>query len=251
MLNRSFIIPVLSLGEGAPYNILTLLEDLRGIEGEVICIFNSREVFERLQDHSRIDKYCFNKTNAGVSRSWNMGLHLSESATVFILNEDLHIQVAAVDQMEQYLYQLPDAVLVAPQGSYLDFTSLRIIRYFEKGSFSRPVRTHDVSGFFFAIHMERFIRHKLCFDNRFSPCFMEEWDMGMQVMKAGLACYAVPVKAFDHQWGISGGLDNTPIPYFGRLVYRNAVLTSNRRKFLNKWFATQAADDGSGLNNGK
>jgi GT2 family glycosyltransferase len=251
MTDRSFVIPVLSLGQGARYNILTLLEDLRGIGGEVICIFNNRDAFERLQNHPRIDKYCFNKTNAGVSRSWNMGINLAEGATVFILNEDLHIRNVAVDQMEQYLYQLPHAVLVAPQGSYLDFTNLRIIRYFEKDTFSKPVRTHDVSGFFFAIHMERFLGHKLCFDNRYSPCFMEEWDMGMQVMKAGLACYAVPVTAFDHQWGISAGLDNTPIPYFGRLVYRNTILTDNRRKFKDKWFATQAVNDGSGLNIGK
>ena len=237
MVRRSFIIPVLSLGEGAKYNILTLLEDLEIIEGEVICIFNSRTVFEKLQGHPRIDKYCFNKTNAGVSRSWNMGINLAEGTTVFILNEDLHVQAIAVDQLEHYLYQLPDAVLVAPQGSYLDFTNLRIIHYFEKDSFSEPVRTHDVSGFFFAIHMERYVKHKLCFDIRYSPCFMEEWDMGMQVMQAGLACYAVPVKAFDHRWGISGGSENTPIPYFERLVYRNDVLSANRRKFKNKWRA--------------
>ena len=89
MTDRSFVIPVLSLGQGARYNILTLLEDLRGIGGEVICIFNNRDAFERLQNHPRIDKYCFNKTNAGVSRSWNMGINLAEGATVFILNEDL------------------------------------------------------------------------------------------------------------------------------------------------------------------
>ena len=213
MVTRSFVIPVLTLGQGKRYTIEGLLDDLSAIEGEVICIFNSDEVFERLHNHPRIDKFSYNKTNAGVSRSWNMGINLAESKTVFILNEDLHIKPTAIVQMEHYLYSLPNAVLVSPQGSYLDFINLRIIEYFQKGAFHQPVRTHDVSGFFFAIHLERFISHKLAFDVRYSPCFFEEWDMGMQVIKAGLACYALPVTDFDHQWGISGNCENKSIRY--------------------------------------
>jgi len=239
MEQRSFIIPVLSLGEDSKYNIRGLLGDLEAIDGEVICIFNSDEVFEELRRHPRIDKFCYNKTNAGVSRSWNMGISLSQSPVSFILNEDVHIRPEAVLQLEQFLLKLPNAVLVSPQGSYIDFINLRIIEYFQKGNFDQPVRTHDVSGFLFAIHMERFLQHKLAFDVRYSPCFMEEWDMGMQVMKAGLACYAVPVHAFDHQWGISGCSENLAISYFGKTVYRNQLLQANRHKFIQKWFGNQ------------
>lgn len=222
------------------YSIRTLLDDLTGVDGEVICIFNNHEVFLELHDHPRIDKYCFNKLNAGVSRSWNLGIMLSEAETVFIMNADLHVKPAAIDQLEAYLKQLPDAVLVGPQGSYLDFENLRIINYFRKGTFDKPVRTHDVSGFFFAIHLERFLSHKLLFDARYSPCFMEEWDMAVQVMKAGLCSYAVPVVDWEHDWGISGTGENVPIQYFGRTVMRHDVLTSNRSKFLAKWFGKAA-----------
>ena len=34
-------------------NITTLLNDLEEIHGEVICIFNSHEVFDKLRDHPR------------------------------------------------------------------------------------------------------------------------------------------------------------------------------------------------------
>jgi GT2 family glycosyltransferase len=221
----------------SPFNINTLLADLERIEGEVICIFNSTQTFDQLKHHPRIDKYCFNKHNAGVSRSWNLGINLAESKTVFFLNADLHVKPAAITQMQSYLHQLPDAVLVGPQGSYIDFYDLRIIEYFEKGTFHHPRRTHDVSGFFFCIHLPRFLEHGLQFDVRYSPCFMEEWDMGMQVMKAGLACYVVPVVEFEHDWGISGPCENRPIPYFGRTVYRNDLLVSNRKKFIKKWFS--------------
>ena len=236
MVERSFIIPVLDMSPHSRFNIQTLLQDLADVKGEVICIFNSPEVFTELHRHPRIDKYCFNKLNAGVSRSWNLGINMAEAATVFILNADLHLAPTAITQIEGYLHNLPDAVIVGPQGSYLDFENLRVIQYFQKGTFNQPVRTHDVSGFFFAIHLERFLAHKLCFDVRYSPCFMEEWDMAVQVMKAGLCCYAVPVAEWDHEWGISGRRDNQAIQYFGRTVRRNDILLANRQKFKSKWF---------------
>ena len=237
-IQRSFVIPVLDMSPHSRFSISTLLSDLEQIDGEVICIFNSKTVYDQLHGHPRIDKFCLNKQNAGVSRSWNLGITLSESDTVFIMNADLHVKPNAVYQMERYLHQLPDAVFVAPQGSYLDFCDLRIIQYFDKGTFHEPVRTHDVSGFFFCLHWPRYFAHKLQFDVRYSPCFMEEWDMGVQVMKAGLSCYAVPVVDFEHEWGISGSGDNRPISYFGRTVYRNDLLLQNRQKFIDKWFGS-------------
>jgi hypothetical protein len=235
-ISRSFVIPVLDLSPHSSYNIMTLLDDLKPIKGEVICIFNSDKVFEKLRAHPRIDKFCYNKLNAGVSRSWNMGLNLAEGRAVFMMNADLHVLPAAIEQLEAYLFHLDNAVIVGPQGSYIDFKNLRILRYFKNGNFHQPTRTHDVSGFFFCIHRERFLQHGLMFDVQYSPCFMEEWDMGMQVLKAELACYAVPVSDFEHDWGISQSKENTKINYFGRAVYRNDVLLGNRKKFLAKWF---------------
>ena len=128
-------------------------------------------------------------------------------------------------------------MIVGPQGSYVDFKNLRVLRYFKRGNFDQPTRTHDVSGFFFCIHRERFLQHGLMFDVRYSPCFMEEWDMGMQLLQAELACYAVPVTDFEHDWGISQSKENNRINYFGREVYRNDILFKNRKKFLQKWFS--------------
>jgi len=242
---RSFVIPVLDFSPHGPYNIRTLLEDLTPVAGEVICIFNSQAVFEELKDHPRIDKWAWNKRNAGVSRSWNIGINLAEGRAVFVFNADLHIGAQAVARMEHYLFSLPGAVIVGPQGSLLDFHRLKVLHYYEKGNFTEPVRTHDISGFCFAIHRERFLAHGLTFDVRFSPCFMEEWDMGLQVIRAALACYAVPVVDFDHHWGVSVAGGEAPIHYFGRPVTRNAVLAANREKFLEKWF--RGRDEGVNL----
>jgi len=232
---RSIVIPILDFSPHSPHNIRTLLEDLESIPGEVICIFNSREVYEELRNHKRIDKYCYNKSNAGVSRSWNIGINLAEGKAVFIMNADLHVRPAAIERLEHYLFNLDQAVIVGPQGTHINYQKLEIIRYFGAGLFHEPVRTHDVSGFLFAIHHERFRKHRLSFDVQFSPCFFEEWDMGLQVMQAGLACYAVPVTEFAHVWGVSKAGDETTINYFGREMRRPDIYLGNFKRFAAKW----------------
>ena len=235
-VSRSFVIPVLNFSPHSPYNIHTLLDDLAGVPGEVICIFNSQDVFEALRAHPRIDKFAYNNVNAGVSRSWNQGLQLAEGKVVYMFNADLHIGCKAIEELEHYVLTLPRAVIVGPQGSWLDFPALKVLRYFQRGEFNEPVCTHDVSGFCFAIHHERFVANKLSFDNRFSPFFLEEWDIGLQAVQANLACWTVPVVDFDHVWGISGLPADTQIEYFGRSVFRSAVHAENQRKFVEKWF---------------
>ncbi len=232
---RSIVIPVLDFSPHSPYNIKTLLDDLENVPGEVICIFNSRDVYKTLSNHPRIDKYCYNNLNAGVSRSWNIGLSMAEGKAVFILNADIHIERSAVEEMEKFLFSLDRAVMVGPQGSLVDFEQLRDLNYFDKGKATHPVRCHAISGFFFAIYLERFQSHKLAFEVKFSPCFFEEWDMGLQVLQAGLACYVVPVKAYEHHWGISRSKGNQTITYFGRELFRDQILTKNREIFKKKW----------------
>ena len=173
-----------------------------------------------------------------MSRSWNIGINLSEGKAVFILNADLHVLPKAIEELEHYLFTLDKAVIVGPQGTHIDYKTLNIVRYFEKGTFDAPVQTHDVSGFFFALYIERFLLHKLMFDIQFSPCFFEEWDMGLQIMQAGLACYAVPVVDFEHHWGMSQAC-GARLNYFGKDLSRDAILIENRKKFITKWFAKQ------------
>lgn len=234
---RSIVIPVLDFSPHGPYNIRTLLDDLEGIEGEVICIFNSDEVYEELRHHKRIDKFCFNKLNAGVSRSWNMGIDMAEGSVCFIMNADLHIEPSALDGLEEYLFSLDKAVIVGPHGAIIDYKRMSDLSYFTKGSFSQPVACDAISGFLFALHMERYLEHNFRFDARFSPCFFEEWDLGLQIKQAGLLCYAVPVAGFEHHWGVSQAAGDRAINYFGRSMTRNEILLANREKFVRKWHA--------------
>lgn len=231
---RSFVIPVLDMSPASEYNILTLLGDLEGVEGDVIVVFNGQEVAEHLKGHPRITRYAVMKQNIGVARAWNLGLEIAATPTVFILNADLHVEPQAIEALEQALYALPDAACVGPQGSFVEYALARDYIHFDKGGFTQPLEVDAVSGFFFAVKLQHFNEKIFRFENGFTPCYFEEWDLGLQIIKAGLKNYIVPTSAYDHHW--SGTIRALrEINYYEKAETAGEILLRNRRMFLNKW----------------
>lgn len=231
---RSFVIPVLDMSPASEYNIGTLLNDLADVEGDVIVIFNGSEVAEHLKVHPRITRYAVMKQNIGVSRAWNVGLEMAVTPTVFILNADLHVEREAIDALEQALHSLPDAACVGPQGSFVEYALTRDYVYFDKGTFSAPQVVDAVSGFFFAVKLQHFNEKILRFENGFTPCYFEEWDVGLQIKQAGLKSYVIPTTGYDHHW--SGTIRALrEIGYYEKSETAGEILLRNRMMFLNKW----------------
>ncbi len=231
---RSFVIPVLDMSPASEYNILTLLNDLKYIEGDVIVVFNGQEVAEHLKDHPRITRYAIMKQNIGVARAWNLGLEIAVTPTVFILNADLHVEEAAIDALEQSLWSLPGAACVGPQGSFVEYAMARDYIHFDKGAFNLPLEVDAVSGFFFVVKLQHFNEKIIRFENAFTPCYFEEWDLGLQIKQAGLKNYIVPTLAYDHHW--SGSIRALrEISFYEKAETAGEILVRNRRIFLNKW----------------
>ena len=231
---RSFVIPVLDYSPASEYNILTLLNDFEQIEGEIIVVFNGAQVGEELKNHPRITRHAIMKQNVGVARGWNIGIEMSESDSVFVVNADAHIGCGAVNAVERALKELPEAACAGPQGSFVNFALCRDYCYFDKGSFSEPVEVDAVSGFFFAINRRMFAEHGIRFEDDFTPCYFEEWDIGLQIRRAGLKCYIVPTEEYDHHWsGTIRALRS--IPYLGHDETAGEILLRNRELFLAKW----------------
>ena len=210
---RSFVIPVLDMSPASPFNITKLLDDLNDIPGDVIVIFNSVEMADKLKNHPRIDYYAAMKKNVGVSIAWNIGLNISQTPVTFILNSDINISKETIGILEENLLNLHDAAIVGPQGSFFNFYKTKDIAYFDKNSFSSPIEVDAVSGFLFAVKTELFNKGKLKFENQYTPCYFEEWDMGLQIKLAGLKSYIVPASGYNHEWsGFYPGTKNNKIP---------------------------------------
>ena len=234
---RSFVIPVLDMSPASPYNITKLLDDFNDISGDVIVIFNSVEMADKLKNHPRIDYYAAMKKNVGVSIAWNIGLNISQTPVTFILNSDININKETIEILEENLLKLPDAAIVGPQGSFFNFYKTKDIAYFDKNSFSSPVEVDAVSGFLFAVKTELFNKGKLKFENQYTPCYFEEWDMGLQIKLAGLKSYIVPASGYNHEWSGSIRALKT-IKYLNKEETSREILNRNRVLFLNKWNET-------------
>lgn len=240
---RSFVIPVIDLSPSSIYNIETLLNDLTEIEGEVIVVFNSREMYEKLKDHPRIDQFAVLKKNVGVSRGWNIGLNIARAPVSFILNSDLHIEEQTVLDLETALEKLPLAAIVGPQGSFVNFETLQLIEYYDKGTFTEPKLVDDVSGFLFAVKTELFNSSVIHFDSAYTPCYTEEWDIALQCKSAGLFTYIVPTTHYDHKWGGSIGSLQKVIKYYDDQDRAGNILANNREYFHKKWKAMKALSE--------
>ncbi|MBF0374908.1 MAG: glycosyltransferase, partial [Alphaproteobacteria bacterium] len=222
---RSVVIPVLDYSPGSPFDIRSLLDDLADFDGEVIVVFNDEAMFQDLGKHPRIDKFAHNRHNVGVARAWNIGINHAEGEVVFVLNADLHILPGTLARLEAYLFELPDAVMVAPGGDRVEAPRFHATARWSPGTFAEPVEVDRVHGFLFALHAQRFHDAGLCFDPRMSPYFHEETDIGLKARAAGLKTWAVPVTGFEHVWGITRA--DRKITYFGRPVDRAAMLVRN------------------------
>lgn len=232
--SRSFVIPVLDYSPASNHSIVTLLDDLRDIDGDVIVVFNNEKVAEELKNHPRITHYAIMKRNVGVSRAWNIGIDMAVTPVVFIVNADVHLKAETVGALEASLMTLERAACVGPQGSFVDFTLTRDYCYFDKGSFVEPIAVDAVSGFLFAIKRELFTENRIRFEDAYSPCYFEEWDLGLQIRRAGLKSYIVPAAAYEHEWsGTIRALRR--IEYYERADAAADILKRNRIYFLAKW----------------
>lgn len=237
-LKRSFIIPVLDYSPASCYNINTLLKDLESVEGNVIVIFNNQKVADEVKNHPRIDYYSVMSHNVGVARAWNIGLDMVQTPIAFILNADLHIEPSGVELIENALISLPSAGCVGAQGSYFNFFTLNDHSYFGKKEFNEIIEVDAVSGFYFAVKTKHFHQGLVKFENNYTPCWYEEWDLGLQLRAQGLKSYIVPTDAFDHQFG--GSIKATQeIRYFNKTETKQQIIDRNAKYFIDKWYSIQ------------
>jgi SAM-dependent methyltransferase len=232
--SRSFVIPVLDYSPASPYNITSLLQDLADIPGDVIVIFNNPTLADELKGHPRITRSAVMSENIGVARAWNVGISMAVTPYVLILNADLHLQAATVEAIEHGLSTLDRSACVGPQGSFVNYRLAQDFIYFDKGGFGQPMAVDAVSGFLFGVRRELFGPGGLKFEETYTPCYFEEWDLGLQINRLGYKNWIVPTTAYDHRWGGTiGGLRS--ISCLGRDETSQAILQRNRQYFFYKW----------------
>ena len=231
---RSFVIPVLDKSPASPFNIETLLKDLEGVEGNVIVVFNSEKMAAAYAKHPRVTLSATLSQNVGVARAWNVGVHLSETPTVFVINADLHFRPKSIPLIERTLQRIERAAVAGPQGSFVNFFGCTDYQYFDRGVSPRPLQVDAISGFFFAVKRFHFVNGDLQFEDDYTPCYFEEWDLGLQCREKGLECWIAPTTDYDHEW--SGTIKaNKVVTYFDHQESIFDIHARNTKRFQAKW----------------
>lgn len=231
---RSFVIPVLDESPASPHNIGTLLEDLEGVEGEVLAVFNDAAMAEKYRGHGRIGRYAILSQNAGVGRAWNIGLMMATTPCVFFLNSDLKLGCSGVEAIERELFARAHAAAAGPCGGFTDFAAGRDLYYLDTKRVGPCTLVDQVSGFYFAVKRDILSRHGLFFHPEYLPCYMEEWDLALQLRASGYCCLRVFADDYGHEWGGSTRA-RREVDCLGARYALAEVLPANRARFLKRW----------------
>ncbi|MBF0244618.1 MAG: hypothetical protein HQL31_05050 [Planctomycetes bacterium] len=240
---RAFIIPVLDESPSSPFNIGTLLDDLRAIEGEVIAIFNDSGMAHKYASHERLDRYALMSENVGVGRAWNIGVQMSEQPVLFFLNSDLRIGKQGVDRIHSFIFENAGVGVAGPCGGQVDFRAMRELHRYTNDKINAETLVDQVSGFYFAMPRNLFSEQRLQFYCDYLPCYMEEWDMAMQLRERDLVGIRVPIDDYEHKFG--GSIEaRERISCLGKDYPLEEILPASKAKFAKRWEARLAEQEG-------
>ena len=216
-----------------PRGFEQLLDDLgratcRPLEVIIVCN-GSAGLHPLIAGHPRVDKYCLNSVNAGVSRAWNMGAMLAEGEFLCFINDDVELAADSLERLRAVLESDGSIGEIGPCGGrFIDGEAG------ERLGQERLEDADEISGFLFMARREVFDRVG-GFDVRFTPAGFEEIDFSFKVREAGWRCVVMPgIDARHHnQSGVS--VIDAPIHYLNHVATRGELHERNKRIFLDKW----------------
>ena len=244
----SFIIPVLHLKR--PKNVArffmpryTLSEVVRDLaenvslpkEIIVVCNGTDPELRQFVETDPRIDKFCINKVNVGVSRGWNMGAQLAVGDALCFVNDDVEIGKGSMEALYETLMQSPDVGQVGPRGA-----KWRNGEHVAMVGEERIEEASAISGFLFMIK-EPVFREIGGFDVRYTPAGFEEVDMSYEIRRRGRKCLVVPKLAIHHHHHHGVSAYRSTVEYLGTSIDTEALHQRNREYFMRKWQGFDAA----------
>ncbi len=200
---------------------------------EVIVVSNNiddKKLTSLIKRHPRVDKYCFNSVNIGVSRSWNLGAQLAEGDALFFLNDDCFVGNGGIEKLYQELQKVSVGITgvqgikwgkIAPKEHLDDLVC--------------PTSVDAVNGFAFMIRTNLF-RELGGFDINYSPAFFEEIDMCFKVKDAGYKIVAVPFTAIRHFQDHGVSSRHSKIYYLNKSIDSIDLTNRNQKYFVEKWY---------------
>lgn len=220
---KRFFRPVTSVGD-----LVASVRENVTVDHEVIVVANSLEDQGLLDflKNEKIDKYCMNNLNAGVSRAWNMGRQLAEGEYLLFINDDVTLGKGSVEKMLE-AFQDEKVGIVGPKGENWEGS----------GKVYETYNGEDVdviSGYCFMVRADVFDQVGGV-DVNYTPAGFEEIDLNFAIREEGYIRRVIPDIEVVTQpcHGISA--QSTDIVYFRNTIHTEALHLKNKEYFEKKW----------------
>jgi GT2 family glycosyltransferase len=181
--------------------------------------------------------------NRGVPVAWNAAARLARAPMLCVVNDDVVLGKDSLALLHQAIRDQPAAGVAGPVGTRWDIARARHLSYLDLDGLAPGVvrECEVISGFLLMTPTEVF--NKVGgFEEAYTPCGFEEVDYCTAVrLVASRRCLAVAGVKFTHEFGVSSKRPWFRIRYDGRSERIGAISRRNRRHFLSKWSAFEAA----------
>jgi GT2 family glycosyltransferase len=184
--------------------------------------------------------------NRGVAPGWNAAASAARGATLVFANDDVELGAGSLRLLHAALAHR-DAGVVGPVGTRWDVARGEHKEWLDlRGLAPGELRECEVvSGFLFATRRETFDAVG-GFDEAYAPFSYEEADFCTAArLDLGLRCYAVAGVEQSHEFAVTRAWRPwRRIRFDGRSESMWSINRRNRKRFLAKWSARAASDDG-------
>jgi GT2 family glycosyltransferase len=230
------------------YNIQTVSESLVDLpDFKMLVISNGCKISDSVKEYLSSQPHILFlelSMNIGVPAAWNLGIDLLDCDYMFFLNDDLWVDEYCIAEILGVFKEKPDSAVVGVEGvrcsklgqNGFPETDKRYRK--NKRRFLLKKKIIDVtavSGFLFAVNMDFVRGTRFRFDSRFSPAFLEEFDLAFFARKHGYKARIILGldKHYDHSFGISSATKK--IHYLGSTICTDELSERNVRRFCEKW----------------
>ena len=166
----------------------------------IIVVENSNnEVFKKDLEFKYKNIRCvLSKSNLGMGAANNIGIKLTNTEYVLIINPDVTLQKNTLDQIYSASNKISEFSILSPLVSDKNFPNYGMLDKKRKVNINHPaVKVDYIDGFAMLINKKKF-ENDIFFDENFF-LYLENNDLCLRVIRSGGSIYLIPSAKIDHK----------------------------------------------------
>ena len=157
---------------------------------------NNSEFKDKLESKYKNLKCVLSKSNLGMGAGNNIGINLSKTDYVFIINPDVKLKNNTLNEIYSASKKLPEFSIISPISTNENYPNYGNFNKIKKAEINKsPFKVDYVDGFAMILNKKKF--KDGIFDENFF-LYLENDDLCLRANKQGGSIYIIPEAKIDH-----------------------------------------------------